>query len=106
ELFPGDPSTLNADEQTRFAQLAGQGKIKWVDSRLLRGLDKPRPLATLSAHRSMRIAAAIPQAINQASKAAILYLKPAYAIPNMLGNAALSVIQQGFGAPANVAHSV
>ena len=44
--------------------------------------------------------------INNATKLAILYLKPAYAVPNALGNAALNVLQQGFAAPMNIAHSL
>lgn len=78
----------------------------WVDKRTLGGLDKPNPLLSAMANPIVRGAIHTLDAVNNATKMAVLYLKPAYAIPNMLGNVALNLVQQGFLAPVNLAKSV
>lgn len=86
--------------------LLGEGKhpqVKWIDSRVLGGLNKPNPLVGF--HGGSAQGLKVFDAINNASRAAILYLKPAYAVPNILGNAALNIVQQGWGAPSQVARS-
>lgn len=80
-------------------QVAG---FKWIDSRMLGDLHKQNPLAGFARHGSLRVGLNTFDQINSAQKFAILYLKPAYAVPNMLGNAALALIQQGFAAPRNL----
>lgn len=63
--------------------------IAWVDSRLIANQRKIigslGPLDT----------------VQDAAKGLILYAKPGYVTPNVLGNAGMNVIQQGFLAPAN-----
>lgn len=95
EIFPQiDP--------TDFAE---HPEVKWIEDPLLGGLNKPGPLATAMQHTSTRRALRITDAINNAQKFAILYLKPAYAVPNMVGNAFLTLVQQGWAAPANLTRS-
>lgn len=96
--FPGKSET-----ELRQSLPAG---YKYVDKRLLGGLDRGNPLFTAMEVPSVRAGLKWVDRINTAQKAAILYLKPAYAIPNMLGNAALTLAQQGFLAPWNLAKSV
>jgi len=79
---------------------------RWVDSRKLGGLNKQNPLLGLMEYRVGRGLIHFFDAINTAQKMAILYLKPAYAIPNMLGNVFLNLVQQGPLAPYNLALSV
>lgn len=86
--------------------LLGEGKhpqVQWIDQRVLGGLNKPNPLVGF--HGGSAKGLHVFDAINNASRAAILYLKPAYAVPNILGNAALNIVQQGWGAPTQVARS-
>lgn len=104
ELFP-DPKRMSAEEQARFQQLWQEGKIGWVPRNLLDDLDKPPILLGLRQHRWGRRALATGDTINNAFRLAALYLKPAYAVPNILGNFALNLIQQGFAAPVNLARA-
>jgi hypothetical protein len=75
---------------------------KWVDSRLLGGLNQRNPLLGFYNHKSVAGVLKVGDAINNASKLAILYLKPAYVAPNLLGNVGMNLVQQGFAAPANL----
>lgn len=79
--------------------------IKFVDERLLGGLDKASPLLDLMEHPNFVRGVNTVDAINNASKIAILYLKPAYVAPNLLSNVAMNFVQQGFSAPANLARA-
>lgn len=79
--------------------------VKYVDERLLGGLNKPNPLLGLTQYPAGRRAISTVDAINNASKIAILYLKPAYVAPNLLSNLALNFVQQGFAAPVNLARA-
>lgn len=80
--------------------------VKWIDQRLLGDLNKRSPLVGFYDYPRLRGALHAADTINNASKAAILYLKPAYAVPNIVGNAFLTVTQQGWAAPANVGRAV
>jgi hypothetical protein len=93
QVFPN----IDASDFERYA-----GHVKWIDKDLLGGLNKPGPLATLMQHESAARVLKWTDAINNAQKFAILYLKPAYAVPNMVGNAFLNTVQQGWAAPANL----
>jgi hypothetical protein len=114
--FPGEGRVLSAKNYTEKAihQLlhGTSGKFNevpgyvWVDKRTLGGLDKPNPLLGVMASPIARGVIHTLDAVNNATKMAVLYLKPAYAIPNMLGNVALNLVQQGFLAPVNLAKSV
>jgi hypothetical protein len=114
--FPGEQAVFKWKNYTkdRIDQLlhGTSGKFHeipgyvWVDKRTLGGLDKPNPLLSLMASPIARGAIHTLDAVNNATKIAVLYLKPAYAIPNMLGNIALNLVQQGFLAPVNLAKSV
>lgn len=96
--------------KAHLQQLHDEGKIGWVHHELADALKQQSPLAGMHAYIArkgpiVKIAAGTVPAINRASKAAILYLKPAYAAPNILGNVALNLVEQGFAAPFNLARS-
>lgn len=92
---------LSPAEQEAFAKLYDEGKVGWVNRRLLGGLDQPDRVIGPGVHRITDVF----DAINNAFRFTVLYLKPAYAIPNIIGNAALNLVQQGFASPANLARS-
>lgn len=94
---------LTSEDEKGFRAIPG---YVWVDKRTLGGLDKQNPLFSSFDEPKIRSAFHLFDAVNNAQKAAVLYLKPAYAVPNMLGNAALNLVQQGFLAPLNLAKSV
>lgn len=97
-----DPKTLDGQAKADFAKLNEQGKIGWVPRRVLGEFAKPQaPLAAVTGRGPVRAV----DMVNNASRFAILYLKPAYAIPNLLGNAALNVLHQGFAAVPNLARA-
>lgn len=79
-----------------------QTGVKWIERGQLGGMDRPNPLVGLQSYPAMQHTLNTFDAINNASRAAILYLKPAYAAPNIVGNAALTLAQQGFAAPHNL----
>lgn len=116
--FIDDPTELAPDEATRlfekvrksvllapenaaeFEKLHAAGKIGWVPKKLLGDLAHPAaPLTSVVGKAPV----AVLDGVNNAQRLAILYLKPAYAAPNVLGNAALTIVHQGFAAPKNVA---
>lgn len=100
-IFP-QPHKLSEEDHAAYTKLFNEGKIGYVDSRLLRGMGKPTPsLESLITRPGARTI----DAINNASRIAIFYAKPAYALPNIIGNLALTLIQQGFAAPANLARA-
>lgn len=91
EHFRSGKDMTPADREA-FQKLADQGKGVWVSKTLLGDFAKPHtPLRTVAGAKPV----ATVDAINNASRFAILYLKPAYAAPNLLGNAALNLVQQG-----------
>ena len=97
-----DPKNLDPQAAAEFQRLAQEGKIGWVPKRVLGEFAKPQaPLSAVAGARAVRAV----DTINNAQRFAILYLKPAYAIPNLLGNAALNLLQQGFAAPGNLARA-
>lgn len=76
--------------------------IKWVDKRWLGGLDKQNPLFSLLDFPLGRKLIHTADIVNDATKLMVLYLKPSYLIPNMLGNIGLTLVHQGFLAPLNM----
>lgn len=80
--------------------------IRWVERDLLGGLNEPPMLATFEANKAGRMAVAFVDAVNNATKFAILYLKPAYITPNVLGNTFLVLTQQGLLAPIEIGKAV
>lgn len=93
--------------QAALQKLHDDGRIAWVHHELADALRQQSPLAGMHGYLAskgplVRGAAATVPTINRASKAAILYLKPAYAAPNILGNVALNLVQQGWAAPLNL----
>jgi hypothetical protein len=79
--------------------------VKWIDNRWLGGLDKQNPLWSAFESPGARLLARGVDTLNEIQKAVLLYLKPAYIIPNALGNVALTLIHQGFLAPKNLTRS-
>lgn len=107
EAFPKFARNAKDNQRLALAQSAalkerGMPGYKFVDSRLLGGLNRRNPLLSAYDYRSLRTALQVADAVNNASKLAILYLKPAYIAPNLLGNVGLNLVQQGFAAPANL----
>lgn len=76
--------------------------VKWIDKRILGGLDKQSPLWSAMENPAVLKTLKGVDILNEVQKDMILYLKPAYAVPNMLGNVALALVQQGFLMPLNL----
>jgi len=93
---------LGEGDSTEFQPIPG---YKWIDKRLLGGLEKKNPLTF--AYDNAIVAKAIrgADAINTALRGIMLYLRPAYAAPNMLGNIGLNLIHQGMLAPFHMARN-
>lgn len=102
--------TFPTEEIVRMEErLLGAAKhpdVKYIDKRVLGGLNRPNPLVGFAPETGAGKGLRVFDAINNASRAAILYLKPAYAAPNILGNAALNIVQQGWAAPRQIGSSV
>ncbi|MGH3034636.1 MAG: hypothetical protein ACRDON_08790 [Gaiellaceae bacterium] len=94
ELFP------NLEEAQALAE-AAKGQVRFVDERTLGGLNKPQDLYGWAGG-----AATVADEINAAMSVAILFLKPAYAVPNTVGQAFLALAHQGALAPWNMAQAV
>jgi hypothetical protein len=86
----------------RVEEFVGIPGVRFVDRRLLGGLDKPNPLLGLMQHGTVRGSVAVLDAINNATRLSVLYLKPAYLAPNLVGNVGMNIVQQGFAAPRNL----
>lgn len=95
EVFPSE------QEIVKTLGPGAHPEVKWIDERLLGGINKPNPLVGFTG--GARTALKTFDSINNAERLSILYLKPAYAVPNLLGNLALTLVQQGFAAPLNLA---
>lgn len=94
--FPKYKSEL---DKAQIAAAAAKGEVRFVDERRLGGLNKPQePITALGRHL-----AAGADELNALTQIAVLFFKPAYLTPNLLGQSALTVIQQGFMAPKNLA---
>ncbi len=96
------PHDLTPDDLEHIKELAKQGKGVFVSRHLTKEFE----------HAYVRLANVIgrkPTAaidtVNNATKLAVLYLKVAYAVPNLLGNLFLNLSQQGFLAPINLARA-
>lgn len=87
-----------ADPESRaeFEKLAEQGKGVFVPRRLLGNAAKPSP--NIGAVPGIRAV----DAINNAQKAALVYLKVNYPIVQGFSNAAMGLIQQGFAYPIHL----
>lgn len=79
--------------------------IRWIERDLLGGLNEPGPLASTLATKGGRASFAFIDTVNNATKTAYLYLKPAYVTPNVAGNVFLTLTQQGWAAPRNIAQA-
>jgi len=92
ELFPKNIDPL---------EYAQHKDVRWLDPKVLGDLAQPRTVLAPGARRAVGVL----DAINNAQKMAILYLKPAYAVPNIAGNAFLTLVHQGFAAAPNLTRS-
>jgi len=112
-LFPqGDDLTaekLGLSEE-EFADLKGGYRqipgYRWIDKRLLGDLYKKNPLIGIYEYTAGRKALQIVDTVNQAVKSAMLFLRPAYIFPNMMGNIALNLIQQGMMSPFHMGENL
>jgi len=93
---------LTGKEGVKYEPIPG---YRWIDKRLLGGLEKKNPLSM--AYDNAIVAKAIRGAdsINTLLRGIMLYLRPAYAAPNMLGNLGLNLIHQGMLAPFHMARN-
>jgi hypothetical protein len=92
QIVPGKVEDLPPDVQAQLDKLLSEGKVGFVNRNLLGDLARPAtPLQTVTGSRPV----AALDAVNNGAKFAILYAKPAYALPNLLGNVALNLVQQG-----------
>ncbi len=83
-------------------KLAKEAHIKFVPEKIAKGLVRPHyRLESLSP-----TAAKLIDGINNSSRIAFLYLKPAYLVPNLVGNLVYHFIQAGFAAPKYLGRSV
>lgn len=76
---------------------------RWIDKRQLGGLDRKNPLTFAYDNAIVRNAIRGTDAINTIIRGIMLYLRPAYAVPNMLGNIGLNLVQHGAAAPFHAA---
>src|SRR2546423_7630577 len=88
---------------TEAAKIPG---VKWIDERVLDKANVPGPLGGIGQHAGARRALAGVDAVNNATKLALVQLKAAYAAPNIGGNLLLLTTQQGVFAPLNIARAV
>lgn len=88
-------------EQAQALAAAAKGEVRFVDERRLGGLNREQGVYGIGG----KLATAADE-VNAASTIAILHLKPAYAAPNLLGQSALTLIQQGALAPWNARQAV
>ncbi len=95
--------SLPEEQQAEFQRLFDENKVGWVPRKLLGDLAKSH--APLSSTWGKRFVSSV-DATNNATKLAVLYTKVAYATPNLLGNAALNILQQGFAAPVHLRRAV
>lgn len=77
----------------------------WIEKDVVRPFLEPEMLSSVRQVATGGKALRAADAINNALRLSFLYLKPAYAVPNFLGNLALSLTQQGFFSPYNLARS-
>ncbi|MGH2590351.1 MAG: hypothetical protein ACRDGW_06090, partial [Actinomycetota bacterium] len=88
-------------EQAQALAAAAKGEVRFVDERRLGGLNRQQGIYGLGGKL-----ATVADEVNAASTIAILHLKAAYAAPNLLGQSALTLIQQGALAPWNARQAV
>jgi len=118
-LFPEDGvvanglSRLGIDNQT-IDKMLGRGKTsefqpvpgyRWIDKRLLGGLERKNPLTFAYDNHIVAKALRGTDALNTIIRGIMLYLRPAYAVPNMLGNIGLNLVHQGALAPFHMARN-
>jgi hypothetical protein len=99
-IFPDKGKIVNAEDEYR--PVPG---YKWVDDRTLGYLDKQNPIFSALRSKNVRAVVKTADAINTIQKTMVLYLKPAFAVPNAFGNLFLNAVQQGVWAPINLARS-
>lgn len=98
-----DGWALDPGKRAQFEQLAEQGLGVFVPKRLLGDLAKQDPrLQDIIGTRATNFI----DAVNNATKAAVIYLKPAYAPPQMLSNLFLNIVHEGWSAPFNLKRAV
>lgn len=105
-IFPGKWQDLQRLERFRAATDGPVPGVVWIDKRLLGRLHSPNPLVGFSQNAAAKATLSTVDAINNASKFAILYLFPfKYISPNLISQAAFALIQQGFSAPRHLAQA-
>lgn len=117
ELFPQalevDGKVLTGQEMARAVMEKGEEvpNIVWVPDTLIKGshlLDVPRTLSMKRGDFGPVLGAStrIADAVNDAMRISLLYANPAYYGMNIMGNAALVLMHQGFVAPLNLKNAV
>lgn len=79
--------------------------VGWIDRRWLGGMDKQNPIWSAMERPGVRKFVKVTDAVNDAQKMSVLYLKTSYLLPNLIGNIGLALVQQGFLMPKNLARA-
>lgn len=95
----------NLGKQINIDEWKPDPNIKWISKDMLGGLNLPSPMATLD-KGGVKVALKRVDDLNNLTKFVTLYLRPATVVPNVLGNTALMLVQQGFFAPINMTNAV
>jgi hypothetical protein len=94
---------LVGNHQGNFQEVPGYG---WIDDRELGGLNRPNPLiSALEGNPFARKAMGVMDATNSGVKTLMTYARPAYLLPNALGQFGLNLIHTGFLAPYHLARA-
>jgi hypothetical protein len=94
---------VEGDDPSNYTVVPGH---KWINKNQMGGFDQGNPLAQAFADRPMlRAGVRVADAVNNAAKMQVLYSRPAYGWMNMLGSAALTMMDQGVFAPLNLSKS-
>jgi hypothetical protein len=104
QIIPGklkdlrhDPRFADVYDKPILDPVTGEPQILWFNPKHIGNLGTPSPLVGLAQHPVGRKFLGVFDAINNAERLAILYLLPLkYVGQNLIGQAALNLLQQGF----------
>lgn len=103
QVFPGSWADLKHNPRFAGAFQNPVDGVLWIDERLLGGIHSVNPLVGFSGNVAGKRLLKGVDVVNNASRAAVLYLYPLkYITPNALSQAAFALIHQGFAAPVNL----
>jgi hypothetical protein len=95
-------SRLSPETRAEFQRLYDEGRIGWVDPKLLGDAGKPPLVLSTGSYPVLRFALGVVKELNSGLKAALIPGRPAYFVPNVLGNVLLLGVHQGAKAAVNM----